>query len=85
MFFENGDGYSSHVIRQMGLPEGGGKPRRYQSDKAQEYKQQAMTELSAKGVTFPVTIDYYIKAGAETAMDNAACQKECPYQYPLGR
>ena len=31
-----------------------------------------MTELSAKGVTFPVTIDYYIKAGAETAMDNAA-------------
>ena len=44
-----------------------------------------MTELSAKGVTFPVTIDYYIKAGAETAMDNAACQKECPYHYPLGR
>ena len=25
VFFENGDGYSSHVIRQMGLPEGGGK------------------------------------------------------------
>lgn len=77
VFFANGDDYSSHVIRQLDIPEGDGtKPRRYQPDKAEEYKKQAMQELGDKGVTFPVTIDYYIKAGVETALDSATLMKE---------
>ena len=77
VFFENGDDYSSHVISQLDIPESDGKsPRRYQPDKAEQFKQQAMEELSAKGVTFPITIDYYIKAGVETAVDTATIIKE---------
>ena len=77
VFFENGDDYSSHVISQLDIPESDGKsPRRYQPDKAEQFKQQAMEELSAKGVTFPITIDYYIKAGVETAGDTATIMKE---------
>ena len=77
VFFENGDDYSSHVISQLDIPESDGKsPRRYQPDKAEQFKQQAMEELSAKGVTFPITIDYYIKAGVETAVDTATIMKE---------
>ena len=40
-------------------------------DKAQEYKAKAMEELSAKGVTFPVEIDYYIAGNSTTAADTA--------------
>ena len=77
VFFENGDDYSSHVISQLDISESDGKsPRRYQPDKAEQFKQQAMEELSAKGVTFPITIDYYIKAGVETAVDTATIMKE---------
>ena len=77
VFFENGDDYSSHVISQLDIPESDGKsPRRYQPDKAEQFKQQAMEELSAKGVTFPITIDYYSKAGVETAVDTATIMKE---------
>ena len=35
----------------------------------------AREELSAKGVTFTITIDYYIKAGVETAVDTATIMK----------
>lgn len=77
VFFENGDDYSSHVISQLDIPESDGKsPHRYQPDKAEQFQQQAMEELSAKGVTFPITIDYYIKAGVETAVDTATIMKE---------
>ena len=77
VFFENGDDYSSHVISQLDIPESDGKsPRRYQPDKAEQFKQQAMEELSAKGVTFPITIDYYIKAGGETAVYPPTIMKE---------
>ena len=40
-------------------------------DKAKEYKTKAMEELSAKGVTFPVEIDYYIAGNSTTAADTA--------------
>ena len=33
------------------------------------YKKQAMEELSALGVTFPVGVDYYISASNQTALD----------------
>ena len=44
---------------------------RYDADKAAAYKAQAMEELSAKGVTFPVVATWYIRGGDQTAKDTA--------------
>ncbi len=45
--------------------------RRLDREKAAEYKEQAMSELAAIGVEFPVQADYYISASSATALDNA--------------
>ena len=42
-----------------------------------DLKKQAMDELSAIGVTFPVHAAYYIIAGNSTALDNATVLKQC--------
>ena len=44
--------------------------------KAAEYKEKAMAELSAKGVTFPVEVDYYIQGSSQTALDTANVLKQ---------
>ena len=44
---------------------------RYDAAKAAEYKAQAIEELTAQGVTFPVEVDWYIKGGDQTAKDTA--------------
>ncbi len=45
--------------------------RRLDKDKAAAYKEEAMEELSAIGVEFPVLADYYIAADSSTALDSA--------------
>ena len=47
------------------------------ADKAEQYKQQAIEELTAAGVTFPIGIDYYISASNQTALDSANVFKQC--------
>ena len=42
-----------------------------------DLKKQAMDELSAIGVTFPVHAAYYIIAGSTSALDNATVLKQC--------
>ena len=42
-----------------------------------DLKKQAMDELSAIGVTFPVHCSYYILAGSTTALDSATVLKQC--------
>ena len=42
-----------------------------------ELKKQAMEELSAIGVTFPVHCSYYILAGSTSALDHATVLKQC--------
>ena len=42
-----------------------------------DLKKQAMEELSAIGVTFPVHAAYYIIAGSTSALDNATVLKQC--------
>ncbi len=46
------------------------------AEKAEQYKQQAIEELTALGVTFPVQIDYYIIASNQTALDSANVLKQ---------
>ena len=42
-----------------------------------DLKKQAMEELSAIGVTFPVHCSYYILAGSTSALDSATVLKQC--------
>ncbi|MBR2131936.1 MAG: hypothetical protein IJ955_05235, partial [Oscillospiraceae bacterium] len=70
--FSDGTEYTQKVVEALGYGDGG----RFNMTKAQQYKKQAMTELAAEGVTFPVEFDYYIKAGNPTAQGNAAIVKK---------
>ena len=77
LYYSDGTDYVDKVIEKLGLPESDGtNSRRYDAAKAEEYKKQAMEELAAKGVTFPVNIDYYIIAGDQNALDKATVLKQ---------
>lgn len=45
-------------------------------DKALGYKKQAVEELTAKGVTFPINVIYHISAGDQNALDKANVLKQ---------
>ncbi len=68
----DGVDYVDLVEERMGLPESDGKnPRRYDAEKGAEYKKQAIEELTALGVTFPVDVDFYVPGANQTQLDNA--------------
>ena len=68
----DGVDYVDLVEERMGLPESDGtNPRRYDPEKAAAYKKQAIEELTALGVTFPVEFDHYIVGSNQTQLDNA--------------
>ena len=72
LYTSDGTEYTDLVKQELGLSESDGKNMiRHDAEKAQEYKKQAMEELSAQGVTFPINVDYYIKAGNQVALDTA--------------
>ena len=72
LYFSDGTDYVDRVVEKLELPEGG----RYNQALADQYKEQAISELTAKGVTFPVELDYYVKAGDQNALDSATVLKE---------
>ena len=77
LYYSDGTDYADKVTEMLGLPESDGKtPRRYDQAKAEEFKKQAMEELSAEGVTFPVVLDYYIISGDQNALDKATVLKQ---------
>lgn len=49
---------------------------RLDADKFAEYKAQAIEELTAAGVTFPIQCDYYIASGNQTQADTAQVLKQ---------
>lgn len=67
----DGRDYTDVVLEKMGLSYSDQTYNRYDPEKAAAYKQQAMEELTAQGVTFPVVVDYYIKGDNQTAKDTA--------------
>lgn len=74
---EDGRDYTDVVAEKLGLGEADGKTMvRLDSDKAAQLKAQAMQELSAKGVTFPVELDYYVAANNQTSIDTANVLKQ---------
>ena len=67
----DGTDYTQVVRDKIGLQMGTGSFARVDADKAAAYKAQAIEELTALGVTFPVEIDYYISGSNQTAKDTA--------------
>ena len=71
-YTSDGTDYTELVRQELGLPENNGEtPVRLDKEKAEQYKKQAMEELTALGVTFPVEIDYYIQGSNQNMLDSA--------------
>ena len=76
-YTSDGTDYTELVRQELGLPENNGEtPVRLDKEKAEQYKQQAMEELTALGVTFPVEIDYYIQGSNQNMLDSANVLKQ---------
>lgn len=63
--FSDGRDYTDRVIELLGYPKSDGQKLRRLKDITQ-LKKECMEELSAIGVTFPVTLYHYVKAGSST-------------------
>jgi oligopeptide transport system substrate-binding protein len=75
-FTTDGVDYTQLVRDEIGLQYSDETYTRYDAEKGGAYKAQAMEELAAKGVTFPVLIDYYVQGSNQSAMDNALALKQ---------
>ena len=78
----DGTDYTNLVAKEMGLDGeayDGKTMKRLRANNGDitELKKQAMEELSAIGVTFPVHCSYYILAGSTSALDSATVLKQC--------
>jgi oligopeptide transport system substrate-binding protein len=71
----DGEDYQDYVIDLLGLEKSNDYDSRYDVDKAQEYLDKAIEELTAAGVTFPIEFDYYIAGGNQTQLDTATVLK----------
>ena len=72
VYTSDGTDYTELVRQELGLPElNGEKMVRLDEEKAQQCKEQAIEELTALGVTFPIGVDYYILGSNQTALDTA--------------
>ena len=70
-FTSDGTDYTSLVLKELGMQYDSSKYTRVDAAKAAEFKAKAIEELTAKGVTFPVTIDYYISGSSDVAAQTA--------------
>ena len=81
-YTSDGTDYTNLVAKEMGLDGeayDGKTMKRLRANNGDitELKKQAMEELSAIGVTFPVHCSYYILAGSTSALDHATVLKQC--------
>ena len=77
-YTSDGTDYVELVRQELGLPaENGETPIRLDAEKFEQYKQQAIEELTAIGVTFPVEADHWIMGGSQTGLDSATVLAQC--------
>ena len=81
-YTSDGTDYTNLVAKEMGLDGeayDGKTMKRLRANNGDitELKKQAMDELSAIGVTFPVHCSYYVLAGSTSALDHATVLKQC--------
>ena len=74
-FTSDGTDYTALVRKELGMDYDYEKYVRVDAEKAAEYKAKAMEELTAKGVTFPVTVDYFISGSSDVAAQTAEVLK----------
>ena len=70
-FTSDGTDYTVLVRNELGLDYDRTTYNRYDAEKAAQYKAAAIEELTAKGVTFPVEMDYYISGSSTVAAETA--------------
>ncbi len=72
IYTTDGTDYTQLVRDELGLPAYNGEtPVRLNAEKKEALKAQAIEELTAIGVTFPVEFDYYVAGANQTAIDTA--------------
>ena len=72
IYTSDGTEYTELVQEKLGLPSYDGETMtRLDSAKFEEYKAQAIEELTAEGVTFPIHARYFVASGNQTALDSA--------------
>ena len=77
VYTSDGTDYVDLVRQELGLAESDGtKMARLDKEKTEQLKAQAIEELTALGVTFPVEVDYYVASGNQTALDTANIFKQ---------
>ena len=81
-YTSDGTDYTNLVAKEMGLDGeayDGKTMKRLRANNGDitALKKQAMEELSAIGVTFPVHCSYYVLAGSTSALDHATVLKQC--------
>ena len=77
VYMSDGRDYIDLVEEKLGIGEPNGETMlKYNKDKFEEYKKQAIEELTAKGVTFPIEADYYVASGNQTTLDTATVLKQ---------
>ncbi len=67
----DGTDYQDLVVEKLGFDLDSDEYQRYDPELGASYKEAAMEELSAQGVTFPIELDYYVSAEDQTALDAA--------------
>ena len=70
-FLSDGTDYTQLVRNELGLQYDSEKYARLNAEAAAEYKAKAIEELTAKGVTFPVQVEYYISGASTVAAETA--------------
>ena len=80
-YTSDGTDYTTLVAKEMGIDgesyDGKTMIRMRNGSGIDDLKKQAMDELTAIGVTFPVHCHYHIIAGSTTALDTATVLKQC--------
>lgn len=72
----DGTDYNDLVKSKLDIEYRDDGPDRLDPERAAAYKEQAVNELTALGVTFPIECDYYVKAGDQTNLDKANTLKQ---------
>lgn len=76
VYDDNSVDYRDLVLERLNIKPDPEKFVRYDAEKAAALKKQAMEELSAEGVTFPVKAVLYVKSGDQTEFDTATIWKQ---------
>lgn len=74
--FSDGSDYTDHVLEKIGVDRVNETYPHMDADLLAQYKEQAIEELTAQGVTFPITIEMWASS-SQSSIDSFTIAKEC--------